>query len=363
VSGANDATVVWVTPEGPGSPREDAAQALAHWARARGVTLAAASATTGARALKVDAALADSIEKELDRAREAVGALDGDLADRALARAEALVRDHPELPQGGWLRAEVHRGWAARWSRVEPRDAARAQAAWQEADALDGGRVPGVGETPAPRRRATPAVIRVSGAPSHRLVAHLDGVVVPGQLDESGALVFAVEVAPAEHHLRLSSGDETLFAAWVSIAETARGEETPFAVPVILGSAASACSGAAFVAVSRDAGGHVEASGVGCERWVAAWPATRRGAVMVARCERDACSPALEWRLEATSLDGAGAGSGAGTAVHRTWPAWATWTALGVGAAGAAVITIIATGALEARPVEQRFVAGGVRVE
>jgi hypothetical protein len=34
-----------------------------------------------------------------------------------------------------------------------------------------------------------------------------------------------------------------------------------------------------------------------------------------------------------------------------------------VGAATATVITLVATGVFESRPVEQRFVAGGARVE
>ena len=45
------------------------------------------------------------------------------------------------------------------------------------------------------------------------------------------------------------------------------------------------------------------------------------------------------------------------------WPAWATWTAVGVGAALATTLTLVATGVFESRPTEPRFVAGGVRTE
>ena len=48
---------------------------------------------------------------------------------------------------------------------------------------------------------------------------------------------------------------------------------------------------------------------------------------------------------------------------RSTWPGWATWTVLGVGAATATAITLVATGVFESRPVEQRVVAGGARVE
>ncbi|HSO34699.1 MAG TPA: hypothetical protein VLT33_19325, partial [Labilithrix sp.] len=85
-------------------------------------------------------------------------------------------------------------------------------------------------------------------------------------------------------------------------------------------------------------------------------------AVLVARCERSACGPFLEWRSE--SSFGSGPAAEPPTTRHGgAWPAWATWTAVGVGAVAATTITLIATGVFESRPTEQRFVVGGVRRE
>src|SRR5258708_2982295 len=61
-------------------------------------------------------------------------------------KAAALLRAHRELPQAGWLMAEVERARAVRWLRVRPVDADAAARAWRRADALDGGRQPSVAE-------------------------------------------------------------------------------------------------------------------------------------------------------------------------------------------------------------------------
>jgi len=358
VSGDGDVTVVWVAPDAS-RPRADAVHALAEWARARGVVLLPASESRGARTLTVDPAVGDRVEKEIDRARDAIAALDADAAERALARADALLRDHPELPHAAWLRAEVHRVWAARYARITPRDDARAEAAWQEADALDGGRVAGVGEvTFAPRRRVG-VTITLTGAAGRAVVARLDGIEVAGMPAPDGATAYAVDVPAAEHHFAVALDGQDVFASWLGIPDHAPSAPR-LTIPVNVGDA-GACAASSFGRVARDPGGsRIQASGVSCERWLAAVPGERRDSVLVARCERDACGPLLEWRTGSSAITAAG---GDVVVPSNAWPAWATWTVGGVGVAAAVVITLVATGALEARPVEPRFVAGGVRVE
>jgi hypothetical protein len=131
------------------------------------------------------------------------------------------------------------------------------------------------------------------------------------------------------------------------------------AIPIHVGDD-GACSASSLGNVTRASDGGVHASGVSCEHWVAAVPAERRGAVLVARCERSTCGPFLEWRSE-----GAFGAASAPPLVehHGSWPAWATWTAIGVGALAATTIALVASGVFESHPTEQRFVAGGVRVE
>lgn len=357
MSGADDVTVVWVAPEGA-APREDAARAIGAWARARGLRVHGATGTTEQPSVPLDLTIADRVEKELDRAREGIAAADADAADRALARAESMLREHPELPQAAWLRAEVSRSWASRWTRIEPRDEQRAQAAWQDADALDGGRAAGIGEVAYPARARVALAVTVAGRGSRTIVTRLDGAPLAGSASADGVVTYALEVSPAEHQLVVTLDGEPVFASWVTVAPASPGAPVP-TVPIRVGDD-GACSASSFAGVARDGAGGVRATGVTCDRWVAAVATERPGAVLVARCAGGACGPFVEWRSEG-GFEGPGARP---VAPHREpWPAWATWTALGVGVVAATTITLIATGVLESRPTEQRFMAGGVRVE
>jgi len=345
---SDDAAVLWLD-RGEGTEREQAARALAEWARTRGVRLRDLEETT--RALHVDFAIAERVEKELERAREAIGANDADGAERALARAIALLREHPELPQAAWLRAEAERTWSARWLHVEPRDEGLARAAWEEAAALDGGRAAGIGEMTFPPRSRVPVTITIAGARATAVEVRLDGTRLDGAEARDGAVSYRVEVAPAEHQLTATAGGHVVFASWIAVA----GSEAAN-VRVHIGDAGS-CSQEALAGVRRS-GSHVAARGVTCPSWVAAMPGERSGSVLVARCERDACGPLLEWRMPRFGEAGPPQ-----PAPRADWPAWATWTLLGIGAATATSVALVASGVFEARPVEPRFVVGGARQE
>ncbi|MBX3260340.1 MAG: hypothetical protein KF782_11670 [Labilithrix sp.] len=339
------APVVWLE---DGEAREDAARALGEWARARGIRLESLEASPPA--IPFDPTLAERAERELDRARLAIGAADADTAERALARSESLLREHPELPQAAWLRAEVERTWSARWLRVEPRDEARARAAWENATALDGGRAPGIGETAFPPREAVEATLVVTGGDDVTL--WLDGAPLqPTSRDARGA-TYALEVAPAEHHLLATSEGGTVFASWIAIAGAA---PAPLRVSV---ATRGACSREQLGRAQRR-DGRIEAPGIACPRWIAAAPGERRGSVLVARCERDVCGSLLEWRVERLPTYGPPQPHDR----RAGWPAWATWAIVGIGAATATSVALIATGVFEARPVEPRFVVGGARQE
>ncbi len=348
---SDDVPVVWLS--GETSPEGNADRALAEWSRARGLRLVSVDDLAAPSALHVDTAIGDRVEKELDRARDAIAALDADAAERALARAEMLLRDHPELPQAAWLRAEVERSWAARFSRVEPKDEARAAAAWHAAYALDGGRVAGIGEADLGLRPRVSATFAVDGVQGRPVVVRIDGVEPHATTSSAGRETYEVPIAPGEHQLVVASGGRTLFASWVTVPPS--GTATPIEVHLASG---GSCTRDAFASVAKE-DGRIRASGVTCPRWVAAVPVDRAGAVLVARCERDTCGPLLEWRLERYGASGPPQALGE----RRAWPGWATWTLVGVGAATAAAVTLVATGVFEARPVEQRFVAGGARVE
>jgi hypothetical protein len=317
----------------------------------------AATEGTAGRGLRVDLTIADRVEKELGRAREAVAAADADAAERALARAETLLRDHPELPQAAWLRAEVHRSWAARWTRIEPRDEQRALTAWQDAEALDGGRAAGIGEPTFTPRPHTTATLSLQGGGGRRLVARLNGVpLVPKELSK-GVTTFALDVPATEHQVVVTLDGEMVFASWIAIPDAP--DPSPAPVIALHVGDDGACTLGSFANVAREGGG-IRAAGVSCQRWLVASPAERPGAVLVARCESEGCGPFLEWRSD----QGLGGGPTQPVPPHAgKWPAWATWTAVGVGAVAVTTIVLVATGVFEARASETRFVAGGVRTE
>jgi hypothetical protein len=201
------------------------------------------------------------------------------------------------------------------------------------------------------------------------MLARLDGATLKGTSTE-GVVTYELDVAPAEHQLVVSLDGEPVFASWLTVAAAASG--SPLVTTPIRVGDDSACSTSGLAGATRDASGRVRAPGVMCDHWVAAVATERRGAVLVARCARSACGSFVEWRAEG-SVEGGGVGSGR-TPGEQTgprtplpqshgWPAWATWTTVGIGAVAATTLTLIATGVFESRTTEQRFVAGGVRVE
>lgn len=351
MSGDGDVAVVWLAEAGASSasPSDDARRALAGWARARGVALV----FPGDAPLPpdVDLGVGERVERELERAREAIAGLDADAAERALARAEGDLRAHPELPHAAWLRAEVSRAWSSRFLRIEPRDEARARAAWQDADALDGGRVAGVGETAFPPRPLRKTSFLLRGGSGARTVVRLDGRPLSTHARSGGGLTADADVAPGEHQVVVAVDEQTVLASWLGVAAGAAPALVELHVPTT-----AACTSAAMSALERE-GDHIRAPGVGCPHWVAVVPAPRAGGILVARCERDACGPLLEWRTESLPV------ALAPSPYRSTWPSWATWVLVGAVAATAGTVGLVATGALEQRPSEPRFVAGGVRNE
>ncbi len=328
------APVVWLAPARGAADR----QALSEWALARGVRLAIPP-DGRAPAVAVDLAIATSVEDELERARDALSSQEADATERALTRAGELLRAHPELPNAAWLMAEVDRAWSARWRRLEPKDAARGDAAWRKAAALDGGRVAGVGETSA-RGEATVVAARI--------VVDGGGDAVHVRLD-GGPLV---NKPAGEHVLTIAVAGELRYAAWIALAE---GAVVKVHVP-----SAPACSSGDLASAEQDGAG-VRAPLVLCPRWVAVAPL---GAGLgVATCEGAACGPLAEWRVGgAAQTDVWNVGRADEPAAPR-WPFWATGAVVAAGVALATGITLVATGAFEKQRTETHFVNGGLRIQ
>lgn len=354
---ASDGAVVWF---GDGSAAEgDGSQAWARlqtWAKGRGLRLFRAEERERVpRAIPWDAE--GVVEEALARARDGLQALDGPAVDAAVAAALAALERSPELPHGAWLLAEVERTWAARLARVEPRDPTGAAMALGRAAALDGGRALGVGETrdlgvPAD----TPASLTVrlvlegtaEGTPSD-LQLEVDGQALPtGPLAGNGRMDMALKGGP--HQVRLLEGGALLWATWVPSREALRP-----------GASRQAAEGIAVVPVTLPPPPPCSLGDLrgpkACPSWLSVRVAKASGAgtalpLSVATCRGPTCG--------AFTVVGGALAEGEGD--HRGgWPAWATWTLVGVGlVTGATAAFLVASpGEPENRP---RLVGGGVTV-
>jgi hypothetical protein len=334
-------TVDWATPD----PSVAARASLSEWAEARGVRLADPRTTPHA-ARAPDLAIGDAVEEELERSRDAITAHDARAADAALAKAEAALHAHPELPQAAWLLAEVLRAETLRSRMLTPRDPAAAARTWARAVALDGGRATGLGESPdadAPVAPAEGSEVTVDLPMGDPMDVRLDGVLV----DARGA-----RAAPGEHQVTVSRrrDGELAWAGWVTVEH---GTPARVVLPH-----ASPCS-AEDVGSARVADGVVEATSVACPDWVFVrerldGPA---GDLTIATCAGAACGTLLDWRVAAV---------GPLLPERRThgkgWPTWATWTLVGAGAAAVTVGSLAAAGVFRPTHDEPVFTTGGLHV-
>jgi hypothetical protein len=316
------------------APSDDARRALDTWARARGLSLGSpvSGVTSG---LATDLAAVERVEQEIDHAREATAGLDGDATDRALSRAAVEVVAHPELPQAAWLMAEIDRVWAVRYARIAPIDTGRSERLWRDAAGLDGGRASGIGEPHA--SPPDPLVSFTLVAPSG-ITARIDGVATP-----SGP----VSKTASAHAIVAERDGIVLWASWVNVTAGMTVTLPPL----------SPCT-ADDLSAARIDGDQVDGHGVRCGHWIAAAVADDDpNAVRVATCDESRCGPLLEWRIVRAGPFVPGTEPAEAT---KKWPAWATWTIVGVSAAGAAVAVVLASGALQSRQTETQFVNGGI---
>ena len=335
------ATVVWLAPS-QGTER-GAASALAEWSIAHGVRLTVPNDEIVAT-LPVRLAIADLVEEELGHAHDGIVAHDADATERALARAEATLRAHPELPQAAWLMAEVERTWSARWLRIEPRDPDRAARAWQRATGLDGGRIPGVGEASASPSKAITATIAIEGASDFEV--RLDGV---------SLLTESVTRTEGEHALVVAHDGATRFAAWVSLTA---GATIRVRVP-----SPSPCSVPDLARAREQAeGAGVHAEGVRCARWIAVAAGARPGGLRVATCERSSCGSLVDWRLE-PALPGFLTQPPEAEAPRKKLPTWASLALFGAGIVVTGTIAIVVADAVRKPEQETRFVNGGIKAQ
>ncbi|HEY6723970.1 MAG TPA: hypothetical protein VI197_08055 [Polyangiaceae bacterium] len=320
-------------------------RAITAWAQSHLLSIAAPAtdAATGPRGY--DSGVVERIEELLEQARVSAGSLDDALALEQLALAEALIYEHPELPQAGFLLAEAA---AQQAPIVEHAGQARlAQIQRLRAATLEGERVrPYAAATEV---HSTSSDARGPNAGSRDVT--VTGLATGDTLVWNGSPIAArrLTVPIGEHHVQVLRDSSQIWAGFLLVHDADREIRVPVAPP-------APCSRAdlSVASVRRD---HVIGSqGVRCPLWAIARPAAGKG-IDVALCRRAECGSLMNWQE--------GFGEPLVKPLHEAhpWrlPSWAGYVAAGVGAAAATSLILWQSGAFD-DPEEQprSFTFGGI---
>ena len=242
--------------------------------------------------------------------------------------------------------AEIERARSTRWRRIAPLDAEAAERAWLRAEALDGGRVPGLGEVA--------SAISSAGGDDR---AHAAG------RRPSVARWSARRGRGRDPRRSARAGRDGRRRAGLGGMDRSAGGCLDAAMSTHPRTKPCSVADTAYATLAEDV---VHADHVRCARWTLATSGAQPGAIRIARCEADRCGPLVDWRApppwtrpRPPGAPGAGPGAASPEAHGSRWPAWATWALAGAGVAVAAGVGIVASGALGSAPTETRFVNGG----
>ncbi len=323
--------LVWSSAASPTSAQQATLRsyATARWLAVRPPEPGAAKVTA------YPEAAARRVESALDQARLHSASLQDSAALVALARAKQTLRATPSLPQAAWLMAECLRVEA----EVRAREAAptsdqpTASALWQQADALDGGRAVGFGES-LPMAAEPLPVQQVSIIGSEHADLYLDGSRLPAtngprQLSLSRGL----------HHLRLLQAGAERWAAWVDAGPTTQRLVVP-------ASPADRCSAQEFQALKRAPDQIASRALIRCERWLQARPApgpAKPGAVQLRTCEASECGAWLVWEPGMGEIFS----PPAQLIEASRWPDWASYLLAGAGLAAVSGFVLWQAGAFD----------------
>lgn len=343
--------VVWIA---AAPPQPDQTSALSEWALARGRVLVPPSGAAPT-SIAVDLGQGDAVEDWLDEAYEAIATQDARAAERDLSAALEILVANPALPSAAWLRAEVDRAQSTLLRHEKEPDAGAADEAWMQAEALDGGRIAGVGEESAQAHPALGALTleRVpassyalaapapASSPGHALA--LATTWIDGRRMDSAR--FAVGAGP--HAMVEIWNDGPIAAAWIDV--------VPGGLAVAKATAAPACSDMDLGRAHLE-GSTVRADGVQCPRWIAASVGLMPTSVRVASCAGARCEGFLDWRMTPPWAEN----TPAPRRSSRRGPSVLVWGLAGAGVAVVAGVAVaaIASGALSSGSAQTRFVQG-----
>lgn len=293
--------------------------------------------TFGARADAEQSESVRRIEALFVAAKTAIGALRTSEADSALAEAEALIRAHAELPQAGWLLAELY---ATRRERIEADDATLARDFAVRAAVLEGERASAFRDDSSPD-------VALDLPPARELSIH--GVGARDRVEWDGAEVpLRFESHPGEHHVRLLRAERLVWAGWVSVG--AEATTVDLAVPAIL-----ACSADDLSGTLDGQSAPRPAASTRCGDWAAG--RVRNGALELARCHGARCSA---WE-RGTSSGPARAATPSPPKPSRL-PGWFAYVAVGAGTALVAGLVLASSGAFgSSDPARERWVYSGFK--
>jgi hypothetical protein len=295
----------------------------------------------------------ERIEALLEEARSAAAPGAAGSAS-AIERAEALLLAHAELPQAGWLMAERY-AVEAQALGAHVASAVRRRTLLDLSGGLDGGRaLPaelGHGEGVEPSGAPTPSEVSIDAgsidtprATSERRAPALGlSGVRPGDVLYVDGMPGA-PLALGRHHVQVYRRGRRVWARWI---------DADGAAALSADDATQPCSADDLADVRAFAERPRPAPGVLCRRWLAARPAPL-GGTEIAECTGARCG---RWQLARVVRATPGGASSRHDAA--TWPAWASWGLVGVGAVAAAGIVLWQTGAFDRPMPETEFVFTG----
>jgi hypothetical protein len=353
VTGDVEEPIVWIA---PAPPQADQTSALSEWALARGRVLVPPPGAAP-KSIGVDLAQGNAIEDWLDDAYEAIASQDARAAERDLSAALEILVANPALPSAAWLRAEVDRARSTLLRHEKEPDARAADDAWMEAEALDGGRIAGVGEEPAPAHPALGALaLERVPAPSYTLVAPAHApapslahalALARTWIDGRRRDIARLALGAGPHAMVEIWNDEPVAAAWIDV--------VPGGLAVAKATAAPACSDMDLGRAHLE-GGAIHADGVQCPRWIAASVGLMPTSVRIASCGGARCEALLDWRVTPPWAEN----TPAPRRSSRRGPSVLVWGLAGAGVAVMASVAVaaIASGAFPSGSPQTRWVQG-----